>query len=193
MGRLSASMIALLLALAAAVGLAACGEDDADLLPGSTAGEITSNLDQVERLADEGDCEGAAAAAEQVSVQVEGLEGVDARLKRALGRGTARLREVVSRCEEATSEEAEEPVIEPQEEEPEEAEEAEKPKDEKPQKEKPESEPGGAEPPESGSLPPQAKGEAKGHDKGGSEGPPTQGGGEPPSGGIEPAAPAGGE
>ena len=37
----------------------ACGGEDAKLLPGDTAREITANLDTVKQLADEGDCVGA--------------------------------------------------------------------------------------------------------------------------------------
>ena len=69
--------------------------EDAKLLPGSTAQEITENLDTVKQLADEGECVGAADAAAEVSTQVESLEGVDPKLKQALQRGVARLDEVV--------------------------------------------------------------------------------------------------
>lgn len=102
--RLTASLLALALG-AAAVALVSCGGgDDARLLPGETAREITANLDAVERLADEGDCAGAEGAAEQVSAQVESLQGVDPELERALRRGAARLNEVVADCQEATTE-----------------------------------------------------------------------------------------
>ncbi len=94
------------LGMTAAVTLASCGGgDDAQLLPGSDAREITANLDAVEQLASEGECAGAEEAAEQVSVQVEALEGVDEELQRALERGAARLNEVVDTCEEETTEE----------------------------------------------------------------------------------------
>jgi hypothetical protein len=100
-----AAAIALTLALggAAALVLVSCGED-ANLLPGSTAEEITENLDTVKQLADEGECAGAAEAAAEVSVQVESVEGVDPELKQALRRGVARLGEVVTTCEESTTE-----------------------------------------------------------------------------------------
>ncbi len=75
--------------------------------PGTTADEIESNLDQVEQLAAEGDCVGAEDAVAQVAAEVEELEGVDVKLKRALEEGTAKLSEVVGRCEEETSEETE--------------------------------------------------------------------------------------
>jgi hypothetical protein len=185
MARLSALLLALALAAVAALGLAACGGgSDAELLPGDTASEITSNLDQVEQLASEGDCSGAAGAAEAVSAQVEGLGGVDAKLKQALSEGATRLNEVVSGCEEATTEE-EEPAIEPAEE-PEETEKKEKP-DKAAQEEEDEE---AAEEGES-TLPPQAEGKAKGHEKQEEEVPPPVE--SSPSGGVGPGEPAGGE
>jgi len=103
------------LGMTAAVTLASCGgRDDAQLLPGADAREITANLDAVEQLASEGECAGAAEAAEQVGAQVEALEGVDAELQQALERGAARLNEVVDTCEEETTEEFV-PVPEPSE------------------------------------------------------------------------------
>lgn len=88
----------------AALLLAACGEEDAKLLEGETAREINANLDTVRQLADEGDCTGAESAVEQVGEQIDGLEEVDPRLKRALERGAARLDEVIATCEESTVE-----------------------------------------------------------------------------------------
>ncbi len=103
------------LGMTAAVTLASCGgEDDAQLLPGADAREITANLDAVEQLASEGECAGAEEAAEQVSAQVETLEGVDKELQQALERGAARLNEVVDTCEEEEVEEFE-PAPEPSE------------------------------------------------------------------------------
>jgi len=191
MGRLSTSLIVLALAAATALGLAACGgSGDAELLPGETAGEINTNLDQVEQLASEGDCVGAADAAQAVALQVEGLGGVDAELKRALEEGASRLNEVVAGCEETATEEETEPAIEeaeePEEEEKEKPKKPEKP--EKPEKEAEEPEEEEAEP----SLPPQAEGEAKGHEKAEEEAPPGESGGTP-SGGVGPGAPAEGE
>jgi outer membrane biosynthesis protein TonB len=101
----AAFALALVLGAAAALGLAACGGgEDAELLPGGTAQEITENLDTVQQFADEGECVGAANAAQQVSLQVEELSGVDAKLKQTLQQGAARLSEVVATCEEATTE-----------------------------------------------------------------------------------------
>jgi hypothetical protein len=192
MGRLSASLLALVLGAVAALGLVACGSgDNADLLPGSTANEITANLDQVEQLASEGDCVGAADAAQSVSAQVEALGGVDKKLKLALQEGATRLNEVVVNCEEAPSEEEEElPAIEPGEE----VEEVEgkKEKAEKPEKSHQEAEEALEETETTPALPPQAKGKAKGHEEGEAVTPPTETGGTP-SGGVGPASAVGGE
>jgi hypothetical protein len=101
MARLSALLLAIALGAASAVALVSCGSgDDANLLPGTTAEEIEANLDQVEQLAAEGDCFGAEDAVAEVAGEVEELEGVDVKLKRALEDGTARLSEVVGRCDE---------------------------------------------------------------------------------------------
>ncbi len=104
MRQLAALSLALALGVATAVGLASCGGEDAELLPGATAAEISENLDTVKQLASEGECSGAADAAEEVSAQVEALGGLDPELKQALERGAARLSEVVVTCEEATTE-----------------------------------------------------------------------------------------
>jgi len=185
MARLSALFLAFLLGAAGAVALASCGSgNDADLLPGTTADQIESNLDEVEELASAGDCFGAEDAVAEVTAEVEELQGVDLKLKAALQEGTARLSEVVSRCEEETTET--EPTVETDVE-AEEVEEDEKPKKDKPEKEgKEPAEPKeGDEGPE---LPPQSNG--KGEEKGGGEGTPPA---EPepeetaPSGGVGPS------
>ncbi|HEX6229618.1 MAG TPA: hypothetical protein VFZ41_09195 [Solirubrobacterales bacterium] len=190
MGRTAPTFIALALVAVAATAISACGESDADLLPGETAREITANLDSVQQLADEGDCSGAEAAAQQVSEQVEALGGVDRSLKEALRDGTARLNEVVAECEEESE------AVEPAELPPSEDEGRKK---EKPDKEKQKEEGKGTRPePE---LPPQAKGEGKGLDdgngpSGGDDGEEGEGEGEPEapsSGGVSPGAPVGGE
>src|SRR5690242_13470615 len=132
MGRVSAFLLALLLGGASAVALVSCGGgSEADLLPGTTASQIESNLDQVKRLAAEGDCIGAEDAVANVAAEVEELQEVDLKLKAALQEGTTKLGEVVSRCEE-TSEEAE-PTLESDVE-------AEELEEKKPKKEKPEKE-----------------------------------------------------
>ena len=110
-GRSRALLLALALALAAALTLSACGSDDgAELLPGTTAAAITENLESVEQLAAEGDCTGATDAAEEVSLQVDELTGVDKELKQALEKGATRLNEVVDECDEAPEEDEEETI-----------------------------------------------------------------------------------
>ena len=187
MPRLSPFLLALTLAAAGALSLASCGGgSNADLLPGTTANQINSNLDEVQRLVSEGECIGAEDAVAEVTAQVEDLSGVDRRLQAALEEGAAQLSIVVGECQEETSEEAE-PSLEPDVE-AEELEEAEKkPKKEKPEKEGPgageeEEEPGEEEGP---TLPPSANG--KGEEKGG--GPPSSEveSEESPSGGVGPS------
>lgn len=187
MARLSALLLVIALGAASGVALASCGGgNDASLLPGTTADEIEANLDAVEQLAAEQDCFGAEDAVAQVAAEVEELEGVDVKLKRALEDGTARLSEVVGRCEEEETEEETEPAVETAVE-PEEVEDEKekKPKKEKPEKEEPaesEEEPAEGEGPD---LPPQANG--KGEEKGG--GPPpaeTEPEETEPSGGVGP-------
>jgi outer membrane biosynthesis protein TonB len=188
MARPSAFLIALALGAAAALGLVACGGGgNGDLLPGGTAGEINANLDQVEQLASEGDCAGAGEAAQAVSSQVEALGGVDAKLKQALSEGATRLNEVVAGCEEASVEEETVPSVAP-------AEEPEEEKKEKPEKpEKPKQEKEEPEETTTPTLPPQAEGKAKGHEKQEEEAPPVESGGGTPSGGVGPGTPAEGD
>jgi len=180
MRRLRTRLLALALGAIAAVGLTACGGEDAKLLPGETAREITANLDTVQQLSDEGDCVGAESAAQQVGEQIEAIEGVDAKLKRALEGGAARLEEVIAECEEAT--EAIAPATVPTEAE---EEKGSKEKQDKEKASKPERE---ATTPAEPSLPPQAEGEGKGLENG--NGPPEEEV-EAPSGGVSPGSPAG--
>lgn len=164
------------LAIAIPVALSSCGQEDAKLLPGETAREITANLDTVKSLAAEGDCTGAESAAEQVGAQVEGLSGVDPELKQALEQGASKLDEVIATCIPPEEEELEiEPEVlentpaKPSKEEgkAQEKEEKEAEKEQKAQ-EKEEEKP---EPAEEPTLPPQANGKAKGHEnEPGSEG-----------------------
>jgi hypothetical protein len=180
MGRFSALMLALLLGTACAVALASCGGDsDAKLLPGKTASEIEQNLDQVKMLVENDDCIGAEDAVAEVSAEVEELN-VAAKLKGALQEGTAKLSEVVGRCEEEADEEEAEPSsdvdVEAEEEELEakqlEAEEKAEKAEEKAEKQEQKEEEKAAPPSvEEGNLPPQSEGEgkAKGHE----EAPPT--------------------
>jgi hypothetical protein len=189
MARLSPLFLAFLLGAASAVGLVSCGGgSDAQLLPGTTADQIESNLDQVAELADAEDCVGAEDAVAEVAAEVERLQGVDVKLKTALQEGTAKLREVVARCEEETTEEEAEPALETDVE----AEEVEK--EEKPKKEKPEKE--GEEPPEPGEeasegggpdLPPPANGKGEEKGNGGEEPVEPEAEETPPSGGVGPS------
>lgn len=103
--QLAISTLALALGAAAALGLVSCGGgEDAKLLPGNTAAEITENLDRVKQYTEEGECVGAEDAVAEVNNQVEGLTGVDPKLVEALQRGAARLSEVVAGCQEEDTE-----------------------------------------------------------------------------------------
>jgi hypothetical protein len=103
--QLAISTLALTLGAAAALGLVSCGGgEDAKLLPGNTAAEITENLDRVKQYAEEGECVGAEDAVAEVNAQVEGLTGVDPKLVEALQRGAARLNEVIASCDEEETE-----------------------------------------------------------------------------------------
>lgn len=105
MRRPASFALALVLGCATAFALASCGGgEDAKLLPGATAQEITENLDTVKQLVGEGECVGATNEAQEVSAQVEALSGVDPKLKQALEEGAARLNEVIVECQEATTE-----------------------------------------------------------------------------------------
>lgn len=185
MGRLNAFFLIFALATCA-VALASCGGEDAELLPGTTASEIESNLGEVERLTDEGDCIGAEEAVAEVAAQVEALQDVDLKLKAALQEGTTRLSEVVGRCEEETDEEAE-PTLDPDVE-ADGVEDEKKPKKQKPEKdeESSEAEEERAEADEKPELPPQSNG--KGEENGGGESaPPAEEAEEtPPPGGVSP-------
>lgn len=188
MPRFLLPLLALGLGATTAFTLVACGGEDAKLLPGETAREITANLDSVQQLSDEGDCVGAESAAQQVGEQIEALEGVDRKLKQALEDGAGRLEEVIAACDESSTE-----AIAPAEipTEPEEEEKAPKEKKGKEKEAKPKEE---KEAPEetTPSLPPQAKGEGKGLENG--NGPPPseeseEGSEESASGGVGPGAP----
>ena len=190
MPRSAQSLLTLAFVATAGIALVACGGEDAKLLPGETAREITANLDSVQQLSDEGDCLGAESAAQQVGEQIEALQGVDRKLKQALEDGAARLEEVIAGCEESTTE-AIAPAVIPSE--LEEGEKEEKPKGGKETKSKEEETAETTSP----SLPPQAKGKAKGHEEESAppvaeEGAEEEGQAETPSGGVGPGSPVGG-
>src|SRR6478672_11663404 len=175
------SLLAIGLGLAAAIALISCGGGGAKLLPGATAKEITENLESVRELAAEGQCVDAEDAAQQVSTQVEALQGIDPKLKEELQKGATTLNEVVLTFTEATTEEdTEETPSTTTEAKPPKPEKEKKPKQEKPKPPK-ETEPEQPEEEEAG--PP--FGEAKGHEE---EAP-----AETPSGGIGPGETGGGD
>jgi hypothetical protein len=193
----------LLAVLAAGVLLAACGSSsNGELLPGTTANQIESNLDQVRASAEEGNCEAAEIAVAAVSTEIDQLQKVNKELKEALKQGAAKLSVLVSRCgvqeqeaEEAKeAEEAEEQeALEAEENERAEEEEAEEKQQQKAEEreekaqEKAEKEAEQPGPPEKG----EESGKGKGHEGEESENegeeviPPTEGG---PAGGIGPGA-----
>jgi uncharacterized protein (DUF58 family) len=188
--QLAISTLALALGTAAALGLVSCGGgEDAKLLPGNTAAEITENLDRVKQYAEEGECVGAEDAVSEVNTQVEGLTGVDPKLVEALQRGAARLSEVIASCQEeteavapeseaTTTEETEKtpPGLEKKEEKEREKEEKELEKEEE-KAEKQEEKPA---PPETTSEEPPTT----------TAPPPSEGGGTDAPGGVSPGAPA---
>jgi membrane protein involved in colicin uptake len=207
-GRVRAAAL-ILAALAVGLLLSACGGGgNGELLPGATADQITSNLDQVQESYESGDCERAETAVAQVSTEVDDLNKVDVELKKALKNGALKLSEVVNSCgaaeeaEEAKAEEkAEEEQAQIEGEEAEAEEEAfleEQKEEEREEKadEKAAKEEEKAEPPTGGEESP--KGEAKGLEKQEEETvpppteepeeltPPAAGGG--PAGGVGPGA-----
>ena len=205
MGRVRAASL-VLAALAVGLLLAACGGGSGDeLLPGTTADQINSNLDQVQVSFEQGDCEKAEDGVANVSTEVDELGKVDARLKKALRQGAAKLSEVVSTCraeEEEQEQAAEEAELEEQaeieaeelaaeEEAFEKEQKAEEHEEKKAAKEKAEEHAEQPGPSEEGE---EAKGKAKGHEKqeeietpveGEEEVTPPGGG---PAGGIGPGA-----
>jgi DNA polymerase III gamma/tau subunit len=217
MGRLRAASL-VFAALAVGLLLSACGGGGNDeLLPGATADQITSHLDQVRSSYEAGDCEKAKEGVANVSTEVDELGKVDAKLKKALRQGAAKLSVVVSTCgvaeeeaeeeksaEEATEEEQEqfeaeeEQAAEEEEqfEKEQKAEEKEEKAEEKAQEkaEKQAEQPG----PDEGE---ESNGKAKGHEKQEEIEPPVEGEeevippatGEGPAGGIGPGAEAGGD
>jgi hypothetical protein len=206
-GRVRAAAL-ILAALAVGLLLSACGGGgNGELLPGTTADQITSNLDQVRESYESGDCEKAKDAVAQVSTEVDDLNKVDAKLKKALNQGALKLSQVVSTCGEAeeaeeakAEEEAEEEQAQIEGEEAEAEEEAffeEQKEEERDQEaeEKAEKEAEKAEPPTGGEESP--KGEGEGNEKQEEETvppteefeevtPPAAGGG--PAGGVGPGA-----
>ncbi len=195
MGSLRAASILCALALVMALVLSACG-GGADLLPSKTADQINKNLDQVRAFVAEGDCAGAENAVNEVSEEVDGLGGVDKKLKAALREGTNHLGEVVASCGQEALEESEEEQAAAEEKaeqeeqvavEAEEAEleaEEEQAKKEKPKKEAPEGEEEAEQ--GEGPEPPETPGQSEGVEKGKGPQAETPSGNEPPAGGVGP-------
>jgi hypothetical protein len=177
------TIVASLSALAVAA-LSACGGEDAKLLPGDTAREITANLDSVKQLTDEGDCVGAESAAAQVGEQIEALGGVDRKLKEALDKGAERLNEVVDECEEAEEAEAVAPAEIPSEDTEEAPDKKAEKEEEKAEKDREAEE--RAEEKEAPPAPPESKGGPPGQEK---IPPGQEKKEEPSSGGVESASP----
>jgi hypothetical protein len=117
MGRVRAASL-VLAALAVGLLLAACGGGGAQLLPGPTADQITTQLDQVRQTNDEGNCESAEDGVAKVSTEVDELGKVDVKLKKAMRQAAAKLSEVVGTCraQEEKEQAAEEAKAEEQEE-----------------------------------------------------------------------------
>lgn len=192
-------LLALALAATAALALVACGGEDAKLLPGETAREITANLDTVQQLSEEGDCIGAESAAQQVGEQIEAVENVDSKLKRALEGGAARLEEVIAECEE-TSTEAIAPAEIPAEADDEgeqgprggrDSDEDDDDEDMAEDRSGPRDEEAPDTPSTSPGPPPHAEGKGEGPPAGNAP-PSEEEGAESPSGGVSPGSPAGG-
>lgn len=190
-------MLALILGGASTVALASCGGgSDAKLLPGAKASQIESNLDQVKQLVASGDCIGAEDAVAAVTAEVEELNEVATKLKKALQEGAARLSEVIGRCEEEAVEEEVEPSPERdvEEEELEEkelkAEEKAEKAEEKAEKQEQKEEEKAETPEESKEeeLPPpsEGKGKAKGHEEEPAPTPAPEPPAESESGGVSP-------
>jgi hypothetical protein len=96
----------LLASIALAAALAGCGngkEDRSKLLSATRATQLRSSLDELERLIDDGDCEGAANSAVAFEQKVSSLPArLNASLRDALTSGAAQLERLVeNQCEPA--------------------------------------------------------------------------------------------
>jgi hypothetical protein len=98
LSRLAVPTLALALGAALALALVSCGSRDTKgLLPGDTASQIVSNLNQVEQDAGAGSCTSAADEVATVQDQIQSLPAsVDSRLRARLEDGAARLADVVN-------------------------------------------------------------------------------------------------
>jgi hypothetical protein len=98
LSRLAVPILALALGAVVALALVSCGSRDTKgLLPGDTAGQIVSNLDQIEQDASEGSCTSAAEEVAAVQDQIQSLPAsVDSQLRARLEDGASRLADVVN-------------------------------------------------------------------------------------------------
>lgn len=97
MRRVGLKLIAIAALALAAFGMAACSSDEDGLLPGDDAQQILANLERVEELATNGECDAALESIDTISNQIAALpDSVDDRLKRNLRRGVSRLAEVTA-------------------------------------------------------------------------------------------------
>lgn len=93
--------------------LAGCGEDRSNLIPQETSRSLIAKLDQVQALAAEGDCFGAAEVAAEAQQEIEALTDIDPRLKRSLVIGVVDLQLFAGdaeKCEQSGTDTTEEPV-----------------------------------------------------------------------------------
>ena len=87
----------LIIAILVGITVSACSSDDPGLLPGDDAQQILANLDRVEELATNGECDAAIESIATISRQVENLpDSVSSRLRQNLRRGVGRLSTVTT-------------------------------------------------------------------------------------------------
>ncbi len=98
LSRLAVPTLALALGAVLALALVSCGSRDTKgLLPGDTANQIVSNLNQVEQDASDGSCISAAQEVATVQDQIRSLPAsVDSQLRARLEAGAQRLADVVN-------------------------------------------------------------------------------------------------
>lgn len=78
--------------VAAALAVSACGSDDSELLAGSTAEALTSDLDRIAGLAGDSRCADASRATRELASRVDGLpNSIDPDLRKALRDGVEQL------------------------------------------------------------------------------------------------------
>jgi hypothetical protein len=96
--KLTPPITALVLGVVCAVLIASCGGSGGkDLIPGATASQLDEALDQIEQLADDGQCSDAASSAEQVATQLETQQSdINPELKQALVDGFQRVQVLAS-------------------------------------------------------------------------------------------------